>query len=108
MVYSENLCFRNTAYFGFLDICKPNSGETVVVSGAGGAVGSIVGQIAKIKGCRVIGISGSDQKGRWIVHELRFDEHINYKTDDVQKSLQEFAPIGVDCYFDNVTKQPNS
>lgn len=79
----------------------------MVVSGAGGAVGSIVGQIAKIKGCRVIGISGSEQKGKWIVDELNFDEHINYKTDDVQKNLRDFAPKGIDCYFDNVMKQPS-
>jgi len=92
----------NTAYFGFLRICEPKEGETVVVSGAAGAVGSLVGQIAKIKGCRVIGIAGSDEKAKWLKQELKFDEVINYKTDDIAKKLKEAAPKGVDCYFDNV------
>jgi len=92
----------NTAYFGFLEICKPKEGETVVVSGAAGAVGSIVGQIAKIKGCRVIGIAGSDEKAKWLENELKFDKVINYKTADISKELQAAAPKGVDCYFDNV------
>lgn len=95
---------RNTAYFGFLEICKPKPGETVVVSGAAGAVGSLVGQIAKIKGCKVIGIAGSDEKGKWLTEELGFDHFINYKTDDVEKALKEAAPKGVDCYFDNVSR----
>lgn len=92
----------NTAYFGFLEICQPQKGETVVVSGAAGAVGSIVGQIAKIKGCTVIGIAGSEEKGKWIVDELGFDHFINYKTADLDKALSQVAPKGVDCYFDNV------
>ncbi|KRT82616.1 hypothetical protein AMK59_3215 [Oryctes borbonicus] len=90
-----------TAYFGFLDICKPKPGETVVVTGAAGAVGSHVGQIAKIKGCRVIGIAGTDEKCQWL-KSLGFDSTINYKKDDVAKALKEAAPKGVDCFFDNV------
>lgn len=93
---------RNTAYFGLLEICKPQAGETVVVSGAAGAVGSIVGQIAKIKGCKVIGIAGSDEKGQWL-KSLGFDSVINYKTQDIRKALAEAAPNRVDCYFDNVS-----
>ncbi|KAJ8937148.1 hypothetical protein NQ314_012023 [Rhamnusium bicolor] len=81
---------------------RPGVGETVVVTGAGGAVGSHVGQIAKIKGCKVIGITGSDEKGRVLVEELGFDHFINYKIADVDKALTELAPEGVDCYFDNV------
>ncbi|CAG9856262.1 unnamed protein product [Phyllotreta striolata] len=92
----------NTAYFGLLELCQPKPGETVVVSGAAGAVGSLVGQIAKIKGCTVIGIAGSDEKGKWLTGELGFDHFINYKTDDVQSKLKKLAPKGVDCYFDNV------
>lgn len=91
-----------TAYFGFLEICKPKPGETVVVSGAAGAVGSIVGQIAKIKGCKVIGFVGSDDKVQWLEKELKFDKAINYKTADVAKALKNAASKGVDCYFDNV------
>lgn len=74
----------------------------MVVSGAAGAVGSHVGQIAKIKGCRVIGITGSDEKGKILVDELGFDAYINYKKPDLAKTLSEYAPKGVDCYFDNV------
>lgn len=92
----------NTAYFGFLRICEPKEGETVVVSGAAGAVGSLVGQIAKIKGCRVIGIAGSDEKAKWLEQDLKFDKVINYKTDDIAQKLKEAAPNGIDCYFDNV------
>lgn len=91
-----------TAYFGFLEICKPKAGETVVVTGAAGAVGSIVGQIAKIKGCKVIGFAGSDDKVAWLEKDLGFDKAINYKTADATKALKEAAPKGVDCYFDNV------
>ncbi len=74
-----------TAYFGLLDIGRPSEGETVLVSGAAGAVGSIAGQIAKIKGCRVIGIAGGEEKCRWIVDELGFDAAIDYKTEDVAR-----------------------
>lgn len=91
-----------TAYFGFLDICKPKAGETVVVSGAAGAVGSIVGQIAKIKGCKVIGLAGSEDKVKWLEQELGFDKAFNYKNVDVALALKSAAPNGVDCYFDNV------
>ncbi|QIL77032.1 NADP-dependent oxidoreductase [Hymenobacter sp. HDW8] len=91
-----------TAYFGLLDICQPKAGETVVVSGAAGAVGLVVGQLAKIKGCRVIGIAGSDQKIAYL-KELGFDEVINYKTtSDIAQAMAAAAPHGVDCYFDNV------
>nr|CAD7461505.1 unnamed protein product [Timema tahoe] len=88
--------------FGFLEICKPKPGEVVVVSGAAGAVGSIVGQIAKIKGCKVIGFTGSDDKAKWLVEELGFDAAYNYKTKDIAEALEEAAPEGVDCYFDNL------
>jgi len=92
-----------TAYFGFLDLCNPKPGETVVVSGAAGAVGSIVGQIAKIKECRVIGIAGADEKISYIVDELGFDAAFNYKTTkDYSAKLKELCPKGIDCYFDNV------
>jgi leukotriene B4 12-hydroxydehydrogenase/15-oxo-prostaglandin 13-reductase len=92
-----------TAYFGFLDLCQPKAGETVVVSGAAGAVGSIVGQIAKIQGCRVIGIAGGDDKVDYVVGELGFDAAFNYKTNpDYYGKLKELAPQGIDCYFDNV------
>lgn len=92
----------NTAYFGLLEICNPKAGETVVVTAAAGAVGSLVGQIAKIKGCRVVGFAGTDDKCKWLEDELGFDKAINYKTADIAKSLKEAAPKGVDCYFDNV------
>ncbi|KAF2900198.1 hypothetical protein ILUMI_05993 [Ignelater luminosus] len=92
----------STAYFGFLEICEPKAGETVVVSGAAGAVGNHVGQIAKIKGCTVIGIAGDDEKGKWLVDELGFDHFINYKKPYLAKTLAQYAPSGVDCYFDNV------
>ncbi|XP_030753536.1 prostaglandin reductase 1-like [Sitophilus oryzae] len=92
----------NTAYFGLIDICQPKAGETVVVSGAAGAVGHHAGQIAKILGCRVIGIAGSDEKIKWLKDELGFDAVINYKTQDVAKVLPEIAPEKIDVYFDNV------
>ncbi|MBL0387577.1 NADP-dependent oxidoreductase [Tumebacillus sp. ITR2] len=92
-----------TAYFGLLEIGQPQEGETVVVSGAAGAVGTIVGQIAKIKGCRVVGIAGDDEKCAYLTHELGFDVAINYKTTaDMRAALKEACPNGVDVYFDNV------
>jgi NADPH:quinone reductase len=92
-----------TAYFGLLDIGKPKKDETVVVSGAAGAVGTIVGQIAKIHGCRVVGIAGSDKKTMYLIDELGFDAAINYKTiPHLRKALKEACPNGVDVYFDNV------
>ncbi len=92
-----------TAYFGLMDIGKPKAGETVVVSGAAGAVGMIAGQIAKIQGCRVIGIAGSDEKIKALKAEYGFDEAINYKTTaDMKKAIAELCPNGVDIYFDNV------
>jgi len=92
-----------TAYFGLLEIGKPQSGETVVVSGAAGAVGSIVGQIAKIKGCRAVGIAGADDKVAYLTGELGFDAAFNYKTvDDYHAKLKELCPRGIDVYFDNV------
>lgn len=91
-----------TAYFGFLDICEPKPGDTVVVSAASGAVGQVVGQIAKIMGCRVIGTSGTDEKVRFIVDELGFDLGINYKKENMGISLDSACPDGIDIYFDNV------
>lgn len=91
-----------TAYFGLLDIGRPQAGETVVVSAAAGAVGTVVGQIAKIKGCRVVGIAGGPDKCRWIVDELGFDAAIDYKHDDVAAALKRHCPAGIDVYFDNV------
>ena len=91
-----------TAYFGLLDVGRLKEGDTVVVSGAAGAVGSVAGQIAKIKGCRVIGIAGGEEKCRWIVEELGFDAAIDYKAQDVRRALREARRTGVDVYFDNV------
>jgi NADPH-dependent curcumin reductase CurA len=91
-----------TAYIGLLDIGQPKPGETVVVSAASGAVGSVVGQLAKIKGCRAVGIAGSPEKCRYVVDELGFDACINYKTDDLVPALREACPAGVDVYFENV------
>ncbi len=91
-----------TAYWGLLDIGEPKAGETVLVSAAAGAVGSIVGQIAKIKGCHVVGVAGTDEKCQWIVDELGFDKAINYKTENVMKALGQHCPDGIDVYFDNV------
>jgi hypothetical protein len=91
-----------TAYFGLLDIGKPKAGETLVVSGAAGAVGSIVGQIGKIIGCRVVGIAGSDAKCAWLTEELGFDAAINYKTENVVRSLHKHCPEGIDVIFENV------
>lgn len=92
-----------TAYFGLLEVGQLKKGETVLVSAAAGATGSLVGQIAKIKGCRVIGTAGSDEKVQWIKGELGFDEGFNYKTEkDYVKTLRKLAPNGIDVYFDNV------
>lgn len=91
-----------TAYFGLLEIGQPKRGETVVISGAAGAVGSLVGQIAKMKGCRVVGIAGSKEKIRFLKEDLGFDAVINYKTDQVKEEVEEACPDGVDIYFDNV------
>ncbi len=92
-----------TAYLGLTEIGKPKSGDTVVVSGAAGAVGSIVGQIAKILGCRVIGIAGSDEKTSMLTSKFGFDAAINYKTTtDIKAAIANAAPKGVDVYFDNV------
>jgi NADPH:quinone reductase len=92
-----------TAYFGLLEICRPHAGETVVVSGAAGAVGSLVGQIARIKRCRAIGIAGSDEKVRFLTEELGFDGAFSYReSPDYDAKLKELCPNGVDVYFDNV------
>ncbi|GHA60749.1 putative NADP-dependent oxidoreductase YfmJ [Pontibacter akesuensis] len=92
-----------TAYFGLLTICDPKAGETVVVSGAAGAVGTVVGQLAKLKGCRVVGVAGSDEKVAYLKEQLGFDEAINYKTTaNINEAIASACPDGVDVYFDNV------
>jgi NADPH-dependent curcumin reductase len=91
-----------TAYFGLLEIGRPSQGDTVVVSGAAGAVGGVVGQIAKIKGCRAIGIAGGVEKCRHLVEDLGFDAAIDYKSENVNKALRQHCPDGIDIYFDNV------
>jgi NADPH-dependent curcumin reductase CurA len=91
-----------TGYFGLLDIGEPKPGETVVVSGAAGAVGQTVGQLAKIKGCRAVGIAGGPAKCEWVVKELGFDACVDYKAGNVKAQLKEHCPKGVDVYFDNV------
>jgi NADPH-dependent curcumin reductase len=91
-----------TGYFGLMDVGQPKPGETVVVSGAAGAVGQTVGQLAKIKGCRVVGIAGGPAKCEWVVKELGFDACIDYKSGSVKDGLKEHCPQGVDIYFDNV------
>jgi NADPH-dependent curcumin reductase CurA len=91
-----------TAYFGLLDIGQPAQDETVVVSGAAGAVGGVVGQLAKLKGARAVGIAGGAEKCRYVVEELGFDAAIDYKTEDVAEGLREHCPKGIDVYFDNV------
>ena len=91
-----------TGYFGLLDVGQPKAGETVVVSGAAGAVGQTVGQIAKRKGCRVVGIAGGQAKCDWVVNELGFDACIDYKAGDVKAGLKTHCPNGIDIYFDNV------
>jgi NADPH-dependent curcumin reductase CurA len=92
-----------TAFFGLLYIGKPSAGETIVISGAAGAVGIVAGQIAKLKDCRVVGIAGSDEKIKMLKEEFHFDEVINYKTtSDIDKAIKETCPNGVDIYFDNI------
>ncbi len=91
-----------TAYFGILDAGKIKEGDTVLISGAAGAVGSVVGQIAKIKGCKVIGIAGGEKKCKYIVEELGFDSAIDYKSENLKEALQRECPKGIDVYFDNV------
>jgi NADPH-dependent curcumin reductase CurA len=91
-----------TGYFGLMDVGQPQPGETVVVSGAAGAVGQTVGQLAKIKGCRVVGIAGGAAKCEWVVKELGFDACVDYKAGNVKDDLREQCPKGIDVYFDNV------
>lgn len=91
-----------TAYFGLLECGRPQAGETVVVSAAAGSVGSIVGQIARIQGCRVIGIARGAEKGRWLTDELGFDAAVDYKAADFKRQLREAVGEGIDVYFDNV------
>lgn len=91
-----------TAYFGLLDIGQPKAGETVVVSAAAGAVGAIVGQIAKLKGCRVVGIAGGPEKCAYVVEELGFDACIDYRAGKVSEGLKQHCPNRIDVYFDNV------
>jgi NADPH-dependent curcumin reductase len=91
-----------TAYFGILDTGQPKAGETVVVSGAAGAVGGVVGQIAKLMGCRVVGLAGGKDKCDYCVNEMGFDACIDYKTEDVKQALRDACPKGIDVYFDNV------
>jgi NADPH-dependent curcumin reductase CurA len=91
-----------TAYFGLLDIGRPEPGQTVLVSGAAGSVGHIVGQIAKIHGCRAVGIAGGEHKCRWLLEQAGFDAAIDYKTADLRAELKTHAPDGVDVFFDNV------
>ena len=91
-----------TAYFGLLDTGQPKPGETVVVSAAAGAVGSLVGQIAKIQNCRAVGIAGGAAKCRYVIDDLGFDAAIDYKSEDVRASLRKHSPDGIHVYFDNV------
>src|SRR5258708_7399635 len=91
-----------TAYFGLLDVCAPKAGETIVVSAAAGAVGAIVGQIAKIKGCRAVGIAGGPAKCEYIVKELGYDAAVDYKSENVYQALSRHCPTGIDVYFENV------
>jgi NADPH-dependent curcumin reductase CurA len=91
-----------TAYFGLLEIGKPEPGQTVLVSGAAGAVGATVGQIAKVKGCRAVGIAGGPEKCRMLIDEFGFDAAVDYKNDDLRAALKEKCPDRVDVYFDNV------
>lgn len=91
-----------TAYFGTLDVAEPEPSDTMVVSGAAGAVGSVVGQIAQLAGARVVGIAGSDRKCQWLTEDLGFDAAVNYKEEDVREALSATCPDGIDAYFDNV------
>ena len=91
-----------TAYFGLLDLGQPKPGETVVVSGAAGATGSMAAQIARVKGCRTVGIAGGPEKCRWLLEEARLDAVVDYKNEDVDARLRELCPAGIDVYFDNV------
>ena len=91
-----------TAYFGLLEVGQPQAGQTVVVSGAAGAVGTVVGQIAKIKGCHVVGIAGGAEKCNYVVRDLGFDAAIDYKSENVRAAVHQHCPQGVDVYFDNV------
>jgi len=91
-----------TAYYGLLEIGQPKEGDTVVVSGAAGATGSVVGQIAKLKGCRVIGIAGGGEKCAWLTDKAHFDAAIDYKSDDVDARLEDLCPEGMNVFFDNV------
>lgn len=91
-----------TAYFGTLEVAEPRPGDTMVVSGAAGAVGSVVGQIARMAGARVVGIAGSDRKCEWLTGDLGFDAAVNYKQEDVREALSKACPEGIDAYFDNV------
>ncbi|HZW79954.1 MAG TPA: NADP-dependent oxidoreductase [Candidatus Deferrimicrobiaceae bacterium] len=91
-----------TAYAGLLEVGQPKSGETLLVSGAAGSVGSLVGQIGKVKGLRVVGIAGTDEKCKWLLEELAFDGAVNYKDADCRKQLKAACPKGVDIYFENV------
>lgn len=91
-----------TAYVGLLDIGKPEPGQTVVVSGAAGAVGSVVGQLAKLRGCRAVGIAGGPDKCRFVVEQLGFDACLDYKAGNLREALEAATPQGIDVYFDNV------
>jgi len=90
-----------TAYFGLLEVGRPREGETVLVSAAAGATGNVAGQIARIQGCRTVGLAGSEAKCAWLTDELGFDAAINYKTDELRQALKEHCPDGIDVYFDN-------
>jgi NADPH-dependent curcumin reductase CurA len=91
-----------TAWYGLMDICTPKAGETVVVTAASGAVGSVVGQLAKMKGCRAVGIAGGAEKCRYVVDELGFDACVDYKAGNLWKDIKAATPQGIDCLFENV------
>ena len=91
-----------TAYFGLLEVGQPKQGDTVVISGAAGATGSVVGQIARLKGCRAVGIAGGAEKCAWLTEKAGFDAAIDYKSEDVGARLSELCPDGIDVFFDNV------